>query len=84
MTARLRVLIEQPTRSMRWVAVATDWPGLERGGKAEDEALLAGRGIRQPAWRRRVSAERLGHGDQNVRRDMDFPDVGVSWSRGPR
>jgi hypothetical protein len=39
MTARLRVLVEQPTRGKRWVAVAADWPGLERGGKDEDEAL---------------------------------------------
>jgi hypothetical protein len=33
------VLVEQPTRGKRWVAVAADWPGLERGGKTEDEAL---------------------------------------------
>ena len=39
MTSRLRVLVEQPTRGKRWVAVAADWPGLERGGKTEDEAL---------------------------------------------
>jgi hypothetical protein len=39
MTAPLRVLVEQPTRGKRWVAVAADWPGLERGGKTEDEAL---------------------------------------------
>src|SRR5687768_5544689 len=38
-TPRLRVLIEQPTRGKRWVAVAADWPGLERGGKTEDEAV---------------------------------------------
>jgi len=38
MTPRLRVLVEQPTRGKRWVAVAADWPGLERGGKTEDEA----------------------------------------------
>jgi hypothetical protein len=35
----LRVLVEQPTRAKRWVAVAADWPGLERGGKTEDEAV---------------------------------------------
>src|SRR6476646_9227815 len=35
----LRVLVEEPTRGKRWVAVAADWPGLERGGKSEDEAL---------------------------------------------
>ena len=39
MTSKLRVLVEQPTRGKRWVAVAADWPGLERGGKTEDEAV---------------------------------------------
>src|SRR5438874_13810759 len=39
MTSRLCVLVEQPTRGKRWVAVAADWPGLERGGKTEDEAV---------------------------------------------
>ena len=38
-TSRLRVLVEQPTRGKRWVVVAADWPGLERGGKTEDEAV---------------------------------------------
>jgi hypothetical protein len=33
------VLVEQPTKGKRWVAVAADWPGLERGGRTEDEAL---------------------------------------------
>jgi hypothetical protein len=33
------VLVEQPTRGRRWVAIAADWPGLERGGKSEDEAV---------------------------------------------
>ena len=39
MTSELRVLVEQPTRGKRWLAVAADWPGLERGGKTEDEAV---------------------------------------------
>ena len=39
MTSQLRVLVEQPTRGKRWVAVAADWPGLERGAKTEDEAV---------------------------------------------
>jgi len=39
MSPKLRVLVEQPTRGKRWVAVAADWPGLERGGKTEDEAV---------------------------------------------
>jgi hypothetical protein len=38
-TSKLRVLVEQPTRGKRWVAVAADWPGLERGAKTEDEAI---------------------------------------------
>jgi hypothetical protein len=33
------VLVEQPTRGKRWVAVAADWPGLERGAKTEDLAV---------------------------------------------
>ena len=37
--AQFRVLVEQPTRGKRWVAVAADWPGLERGGKTEDLAV---------------------------------------------
>jgi hypothetical protein len=39
MTSALRVLVEQPTRGKRWVAVAADWPGLERGGRTEHEAV---------------------------------------------
>jgi hypothetical protein len=39
MTSQLRVLVEQPTRGKRWVAVAADWPGFERGGKTEDQAV---------------------------------------------
>ncbi|HEY7970402.1 MAG TPA: hypothetical protein VID95_10435 [Candidatus Limnocylindrales bacterium] len=35
----LRVLVEQPIHGKRWVAVAADWPGLERGGETEEEAL---------------------------------------------
>ena len=33
------MLVEQPTRGKRWVAVAADWPGLERGGKTENDAV---------------------------------------------
>ncbi len=39
MTSQLRVLVEQPTKGKRWVANTADWPGLERGGKTEDEAV---------------------------------------------
>lgn len=34
-----RVLIEEPTKARRWVAIAADWPGLERGARTEDEAV---------------------------------------------
>jgi len=33
------VQVEQPTRDKKWVAVAVDWPGLERGAKDEAAAL---------------------------------------------
>lgn len=36
---RLRVLVEEPTRGKKWVAVAADWPGLERGARTEAEAV---------------------------------------------
>jgi len=39
MTPQLRVLVEEPTRGKRRVAVAAEWPGLERGGKTEAEAV---------------------------------------------
>src|SRR5262245_37078466 len=39
MGSQLRVLVEQPIHGKRWVAVAADWPGLERGAKTEDEAV---------------------------------------------
>jgi len=39
MTSQLQVLIEEPTRGKRWVAVAAEWPGLERGAKTEEEAV---------------------------------------------
>ena len=39
MAAELRVLIEEAPKGKRWVAIAGDWPGLERNGKSEDEAL---------------------------------------------
>jgi hypothetical protein len=37
--SRLRVFIEEPTKGKRWVAVAADWPGLERGARTEREAV---------------------------------------------
>ena len=39
MAAKLRVLIEEAPKGKRWVAIAGDWPGLERNGKSEDEAV---------------------------------------------
>ena len=33
------MLVEQPIHGKRWVAVAADWPGFERGAKTEDEAV---------------------------------------------
>jgi hypothetical protein len=39
MTETLRVQVEQPTRGKKWVAVAVDWPGLERGAKDEEQAV---------------------------------------------
>jgi len=39
MTAELRVFIEEAPKGKRWVAIAGDWPGLERNGRSEDEAV---------------------------------------------
>ena len=39
MTDELRVLLEVGPKGKRIVAAATDWPGLERWGRTEDEAV---------------------------------------------
>ena len=39
MPATMRVLIEEPPKGKRWVAIAGDWPGLERNGKSEEDAV---------------------------------------------
>jgi hypothetical protein len=39
MTSTLRVQVEQPIHDKKWVAVAIDWPGFERGAKDEAGAL---------------------------------------------
>lgn len=39
MARELRVLIEEPPKGKRWVAIAADWPGLERNGKSADDAV---------------------------------------------
>lgn len=36
---KLRVLIEEAPKGKRWVAIGADWPGLERNGKSEAEAV---------------------------------------------
>lgn len=40
MNDKLRVMIEIGLRDKRVVAVAPDWPGLERGAKTEEDALI--------------------------------------------
>jgi predicted RNase H-like HicB family nuclease len=35
----LRVVIEEAPKGKRWVAIAADWPGLERNGKSEADAI---------------------------------------------
>jgi predicted RNase H-like HicB family nuclease len=39
MSDELRVIIEEAPKGKRWVAIAGDWPGLERNGKSEAEAV---------------------------------------------
>jgi predicted RNase H-like HicB family nuclease len=39
MADSLRILIEEAPKGKRWVAIAADWPGLERNGKSEAEAV---------------------------------------------
>lgn len=39
MTGKVRVLLEIGAKGRRVVAAATDWPGLDRWGKTEDDAL---------------------------------------------
>ena len=39
MTSPLRALVEEGPKGKIWVAIAADWPGLERKGRAEDAAL---------------------------------------------
>jgi len=91
MASRLRVLVEEPTRGKRWVAVAADWPGLERGGKTEAEALekLARYVPRYLPVAKRV---RLGS-ELEAQRDLDvigrYPGVGstdfwgISFAQSP-
>jgi hypothetical protein len=39
MSSELRVLVERGPKGKRFVAVAADWPGFERNGRDEDQAL---------------------------------------------
>ena len=39
MNTRLRIQIEEAPKGKRWVAIAGDWPGLERNGKAYEGAV---------------------------------------------
>ncbi len=39
MAGVMRVMVEVGPKGKRVVAVAPDWPGLERGGKTEEEAV---------------------------------------------
>lgn len=39
MAKQLRVIMEEPPKGKRWVAIAADWPGLERNGKSADDAV---------------------------------------------
>lgn len=59
MASQLRVLIEEPPKGKRWVAIATDWPGLERNGKSADDAVAKLTSY-QPRYRK--VAQRAGLG----------------------
>ena len=59
--AELRVLVEQGLKAKRCVAVAADWPGLERGAKDEEAAVAK---LAHYVARYRRVAERAGFGDQ--------------------
>ena len=61
MTNKLRVLLEVGPKGRRVVANATDWPGLDRCGKTEDDAL-----DRLSSYRPRYAAvaEGAGVGDE--------------------
>ena len=60
-SVELRVLVEQGLRGKRCVAVAADWPGLERGAKNEETALGK---LRDYVARYHPVAERAGLGQE--------------------
>jgi len=70
MSSDLRVLIEQPPKGKRWVAFAADWPGLERNGRSEDEAVAKLRSYlpryATVAKRARLGSELAGQTDVSI------------------
>jgi hypothetical protein len=64
MTREFRVMVEQGPKGKRWVAIAADWAGLERGGKSEDEAIGK---LRSYVPRYRPIADRAGLGHDLAR-----------------
>ena len=72
MTADLKVLVEQGPKGKRWVAVAVDWPGLERGARDEEAAVAK---LREYVPRYRRVAERAGLGEE-LRGDPKLDVIG--------
>ena len=72
MTADLRVLVEQGPKGKRWVAIAADWPGLERGGRDEGAAVAK---LRDYVPRYLRVAERAGLG-REFQRDPKLKVIG--------
>jgi hypothetical protein len=64
MSDGMRVLIEEAPKGKRWVAIAADWPGLERNGKSEAEAVQK---LRAYVARYAPVAERAGLGHEYQR-----------------
>src|SRR6476469_3837767 len=60
MADELRVMLEIGPKGKKVVAVAPDWPGLERGARAEGEAVER---LRSYVARYAVVAERAGMGE---------------------
>jgi hypothetical protein len=62
----LRVVIEEPPKGKRWVAIAADWPGLERNGKSPADAMAK---LTQYLPRYAAVAQRAGLGTDFQRQD---------------
>jgi len=78
MTDKLRVLIEEAPKGKRWVAIAADWPGLERNGKSEDESVAK---LRAYMPRYRAIAQRAGL-EADFERETDTVIVGRHTGTG--